>query len=120
MSAVTMSTKFPAELEREIFSKVRGKSSVAAMAAAEPIPFTGKDIFTFSFDNDVSVVGESGNKPAGDATVTPVQIRPVKVVYQSRVTEEFLYAADEKRMDILGTFAEGFAKKLAEEDAICV
>ena len=114
MSAITMSTKFPAELEKEIFSKVRGKSSVAAMAAAEPIPFTGKDIFTFSFDNDVSVVGEGANKPAGDATVAPVQIRPVKIVYQSRVNEEFMYAAEEERMNVLGAFADGFAKKLAE------
>lgn len=114
MSAITMGTKFPAELEREIFSKVKGKSSIAAMADAEPIPFTGKDIFTFSFANDVSVVGEGGNKPAGDAAVTPVQIRPVKIVYQSRVNEEFMYAAESEQMDVLSAFADGFAKKLGE------
>ena len=113
MSAITMGTKFPEELEREIFNKVRGKSSVAAMAAAEPVPFKGKDVFTFDFDSDVSVVGESGQKPAGDATVQPVTIRPIKVVYQSRVTEEFLYAAEEERMDVLRAFGDGFARKMA-------
>lgn len=113
MSAITKGTKFPAELEREIFNLVKGKSSLAAMAAAEPIPFDGKDIFTFSFDNDVSIVGEGANKPAGDATMTPVQIRPIKVVYQSRVNEEFMYAAEEVRMDTLRSFGEGFARKMA-------
>lgn len=113
MSAITKGTKFPAELEREMFNLVKGKSSVAAMAAAEPIPFKGKDIFTFSFDDDVSIVGEGANKPAGGATVAPVQIRPIKVVYQSRVNEEFMYAAEEERMDTLRDFSEGFARKMA-------
>lgn len=113
MSAIQMGTKFPVELEREIFNKVRGKSSVAAMADAEPIPFTGKEVFTFDFDSDVSVVGEGGNKPAGDAKAEPVIIRPVKVVYQSRVTNEFMYAAEEERMNILKEFGDGFARKIA-------
>lgn len=113
MSAIEKSTKFPAELEAEIFNTVKGKSSLAAMSEAEPIPFKGKDIFTFSMDNDVSVVGEGAVKPAGDATIAPVQIRPIKVVYQSRVNEEFMYAAEEEQMDVLRTFGEGFARKMA-------
>lgn len=113
MATITKGTKFPASLQKEMFLKVRGKSSVAKMAGAEPIPFNGIDVFTFAFDNEVSVVGEGANKPAGDATVTPVQIRPIKIVYQSRVNEEFLYASQEEQLNVLRGFADGFTSKLA-------
>lgn len=113
MATVTKGTKFPAQLVTEMFNAVKGHSSLAKMAGAEPIPFNGKDVFTFNFASDVSVVGESGAKPAGDATVTPVQIRPIKVVYQSRVSDEFVYASEEARLQYLKAFAEGFTKKLA-------
>ena len=114
MSAITKGSKFPPELQREMFNKVRGKSSIAKMSGQSPIPFNGIDVFTFSFDNEISVVGEGANKPAGDATITPVQIRPIKVVYQSRINEEFMYAAEEAQLQYLKDFAEGFAKKIAK------
>lgn len=113
MSAVSMSTLFPKELATEMFSKVKGHSSLAKMANQEAIPFTGKDYFTFSLDNDISVVGENAVKPAGDATVASVTVKPIKVVYQSRVSNEFQYAAEERRLQYLQDFADGFAKKLA-------
>lgn len=114
MATITKSTKFPALLEKEMFNAVKGKSAVAQMAAAEPIPFVGKDVFVFNMPNEISVVAESGAKPAGDAAVTSVQIRPIKVVYQSRVTAEFLYASEEEQMNVLATFAEGFARKMGK------
>lgn len=113
MSTITKSTKFPAQLQQKMFSLVKGHSSVAKMAASEPIPFNGTDVFVFNFASDVSVLGEGAQKPAGDATITPVQIRPIKVVYQSRVSNEFMYAAEEAQLQYLQEFADGFAKKLA-------
>lgn len=113
MASITKGTKFPPALQKEMFDKVRGKSSIAAMSGQEPIPFNGIDVFTFAFDNEISVVGEGANKPAGDATIVPVQIRPIKVVYQSRVNEEFIFAAEEAKLQYLKNFAEGFAKKVA-------
>ena len=113
MSALSMGTLFPKELEAEMFSKVKGHSSLAKMANQESIPFTGKDYFVFSPDNDISVVGENGAKPAGDATVTTKTIKPIKVVYQSRISDEFKIASEERRLQYLQEFADGFAKKLA-------
>lgn len=113
MATVKKTTLFPAQLVTEMFSKVKGHSSIAKMCAAEPIPFVGKDVFTFNMASDVAVVGESGAKPAGDAVVSSVQIRPIKVVYQSRVSDEFMYAAEETRLQYLQAFADGFATKLA-------
>ena len=112
MSAVSMSSLFPRELVTEMFSKVKGHSSLALLSAQEPVPFVGKDVFTFDFDHDISVVGENGAKPAGDATVTAVTIKPVKVVYQSRVSDEFMTASEEYRLNVLSAFADGFAKKV--------
>ena len=113
MSAVSMGSLFPRELAREMFSKVKGHSSLARMSNREAIPFTGKDYFTFSLDSDVSIVGENGPKPAGDATIGTVTVAPIKVVYQSRVSDEFQIAAEERRIEYLREFADGFAKKLA-------
>jgi len=113
MATITKSTKFPAQLQQKMFNLVKGHSSIAKMAGSEPIPFNGTDVFVFNFASDVSVLGESAQKPAGDATITPVQIRPVKVVYQSRVSNEFMYAAEEAQLQYLQEFAGGFAKKLA-------
>ena len=113
MSAVSMGTLFPKDLVSEMFSKVKGHSALAKMAPQEAVPFTGKDYFVFSMDNDISIVAENGVKPAGDATVTAVTVKPIKVVYQSRVSDEFVYAAEERKLQYLQDFADGFAKKVA-------
>lgn len=113
MATVIKGTKFPASLEREMYQLVSGKSSVARMSGAEPIPFVGKDIFTFNLPNKISIVGEAAAKPAGDAVVGTVNIRPQKVVYQMRVTDEFVTAEEEYRMSIFDDFKKAFAPVLA-------
>ena len=40
-------------------------------------------------------------------------IKPIKMLYQARVTDEFMHAADEARLGYLQAFADGFAKKIA-------
>lgn len=112
MATVKKTTLFPAQLAKEMFSKVVGHSSLAKLSASEPIPFNGKDLFVFNFASDVSIVGESAAKPAGDAVVTSVQIRPIKVVYQSRVSDEFMYASEEAQLEYLSSFSDGFIKKI--------
>lgn len=112
MSSLAKSTLFPAQLATEIFSKVTGHSTLAKLSAEQPLPFNGKDFFTFNFANKVSIVGEGAAKPAGDAVVTAVQIRPVKVVYQGRVDDEFLYASEEARINILRQWAEDMPKQM--------
>lgn len=112
MAVLAKGTLFPTQLESEIFSKVKGHSSLAKMSGAEALPFVGKDIFTFNFSNDVAIVGENASKPAGDGAVTPVSVKPIKVVYQMRTSDEFMYASEEYQLNVLSAFADGFAKKL--------
>lgn len=114
MATVKQGAMFPAQLVTEMFNTVKGHSSIAKMVGSTPIAFNGNTEFTFSMDNKVSVVGESGQKPAGDATITPVTIRPIKVVYQSRVSDEFVYASEEAKLNYLKAFTDGFAKRIAE------
>lgn len=104
---------FPAELSSEIVNLVRGKSTLARLSGTTPIPFVGKEVFTFNFDGEVAIVAENAAKSNGGASVTPVSMTPVKVEYGMRVSDEFMYAADEKRIEILRAFNEGFAKRLA-------
>lgn len=113
MSSLAANTLFPRELVTELFSKVNGHSSVAKLANQIPMSFSGTDVMTFSLDSDVAIVGEGAAKPAGDATVATVTIRPVKVVYQSRVNDEFMHCAEEKQLQYLQAFTDGYAKKIA-------
>ncbi len=106
-------TKFPAEIVSDLFSKVKGKSSLAVLAEQKPVAFVGNDFFTFAMDDEVNIVGESGAHGAGSTKVEPVKMRPVKIEYGSRVSEEFMQASEEQQMEILKEFNEGFAKKCA-------
>ena len=104
---------FPAELVTEMFNAVKGKSSLAKLSKANPIAFAGTEIMTFNFDREVDIVAESGAKSKGGVTATAVTLVPIKFEYGARVSDEFLNAAEEVRLDYLKNFAEGFAKKLA-------
>lgn len=118
MGTKTTSTKnnvamFPANLVTEMFNSVVGHSALAKLSGAKPIPFAGETVFTFSMNGEVSIVGEGSNKPAGDADFTPVTIRPIKMVYQHRVSDEFVKLSEEARLPYLEAFADGFSKKMA-------
>lgn len=112
-NTLTKGTMFPVELTNEMFNLVKGHSSLAKLAASEPVPFNGKELFTFSLDSEIDIVAENGGKSNGGATVAPVTVLPIKVEYGTRVSDEFMYASDEARLPILRTFAEGFSRKLA-------
>lgn len=104
---------FPAELVAEMFSAVQGHSALAKLSGGRPIPFNGETTMVFSMNGEASIVGEGASKPAGDASVAPKVIKPVKFVYQHRVSDEFVYASEEGKLNYLQTFADGFAKKIA-------
>ena len=46
-NTLSKGTLFPPVIADEVFSKVKGKSALARLSAAEPIPFNGEDVFTF-------------------------------------------------------------------------
>lgn len=112
-NTLSKGTLFPPVIADEVFSKVKGKSALARLSAAEPIPFNGEDVFTFSLDSEVDLVAENGAKSNGGATIAPVKIAPQKVEYGFRVSDEFMYASEEIRLQTLRAFADGFAKKVA-------
>ena len=110
---ISKGTLFPEEPIPELIQQTVGASALAKLCAAKPIPFNGQKEFTFTLDKEIDVVAENGAKTKGGATVAPVTIVPVKVEYGARVSDEFLYAAEDARLDILTSFAEGFARKVA-------
>ena len=109
----TSGSLFSPEQTGELFNKVKGHSALAKLSAQKPIPFSGTDTFVFSMDGEAAIVAEGANKPAGKASFDKVTIKPLKFVYQHRLTEEFVNMADEKQLPYLQAFLDGFAKKMA-------
>lgn len=105
--------KFDPVLVTELFDKVKGKSSLAALCDQAPIPFNGQKEFIFTMDDEVDLVAENGKMTRGSVSLDPVIIVPVKIEYGARISDEFLYAAEEEQIETLKNFSDGFAKKTA-------
>lgn len=101
------------ELVTDLITKVKGESSLAALGQQTPVAFVGNKEFTFTMDNDVDIVAENGAKGVGGITLTPITIVPVKFEYGARISDEFMIASEEQKVDYLTAFNDGFAKKLA-------
>lgn len=105
---------FSPDVVEDLINKVVGRSSLAVLSNQRPIAFNGNEFFTFNFDNEVEIVGESKPKSAGGVTVDSIVIRPIKVHYSARLSDEFLKASTAKRINMLKEFNKGYAKKLAK------
>ncbi len=104
---------FDPVLVTDLINKVKGRSSLAKLSAQTPIPFNGLKEFTFSMDNEVDIVAENGKKTEGGLSIEPVKIVPIKFEYGARLSDEFMYAAEKEQLEILKSFNDGFAKKVA-------
>lgn len=107
------SVEFPKELVKEVMSKVKGHSSLAKVSLQKPVPFSGTEEFVFNLEGNAQIVGEGEQKKEGKATLGSKVIKPLKFTYQARVSDEFIRCSDEKQVDYLKLFSEGFAKKIA-------
>lgn len=113
MAVLSKGNLFDPVLVKDLISKVRGKSSLAALSAQDPIPFNGLKEFIFSMDSDIDIVAENGKKTEGGISLEPVKIVPIKFEYGARISDEFMTASEEEQLDILTAFNDGFAKKTA-------
>ena len=113
-NSLKQSTLFKPELVKELISKVQGRSVLAKLSNQTPIPFNGVEQFIFNLEGNAQIVGEGEQKGAGKALLTSKVIKPLKFVYQARITDEFKYASEAKQIEYLSQFADGFAKKIAE------
>ena len=105
---------FNPELITDLINKVKGKSSLAVLSQQTPIPFNGQKEFTFTMDSEIDVVAENGKKSHGGISLAPLTIIPIKVEYGARVSDEFMYASEEEKINIIKAFNDGYAKKLAK------
>lgn len=105
---------FPPQLVLDLFTKVQGHSTLARLSTQNPIPFAGAESFIFNLEGNAQIVGEGEQKKANKAVVTSKTIRPLKFVYQTRVSDEFMYCAEERSLQYMQKFNEGFGKKIAE------
>ena len=113
-NAMKAGTLFKPELVKAVISKVQGHSVLAKLASQTPIPFNGVEQFIFNLEGNAQIVGEGEQKLGNKAKLTSKVIKPIKFVYQARMTDEFKYASEEKQMNFLLEYIDGFAKKIAE------
>lgn len=114
MAVLSQGKLFDPILLTEVISKVKGHSSLAKLSTQKAIPFTGSKEFTFSMDNEIDIVAENGKKSHGGITLEPVTIVPLKIEYGARVSDEYMFASQERKIEILSDFVDGFAKKAAK------
>ena len=107
------SAGFPSELVREVFLQAKGHSAIAKLANQTPLAFSGTDVMTFSLSGEVNLVAEGGKKAAHEGGNDVIKIVPLKIEYGQRVTSEFLRCSDEKQLEHLRAFQEGFSRKIA-------
>ena len=110
---ISKGSLFPEELVTDVVNKVKGKSSLAILSNSTPLAFNGNKLFTFSLDKEMDIVAENGAKTKGGATITPVTINPVKIEYGVRISDEFLHASEEAKIDMMRPLTDGFSKKMA-------
>lgn len=108
-----MANLFDPKLVTDLINKVQGKSSLAVLGKQVPVAFVGNKEFTFTMDSEIDIVAENGKKSHGGITLDPVTIVPIKFEYGARVSDEFLYATEEEKIEVLKAFNDGFAKKVA-------
>nr|DAQ66055.1 MAG TPA: major capsid protein [Caudoviricetes sp.] len=113
-NALQTGTLFKPELVKELISKVQGTSVLAQLSNQTPIPFNGTEQFIFNLEGDAQIVGEGKLKGAGKAVLESKIIKPLKFVYQARISDEFMKASEEKQIEYMSLFADGFAKKIAQ------
>lgn len=107
------STGFPAELVKEVFIGAKGKSSIAKLSDQMPIAFSGTDVMAFSMSGEVNLVAEGAAKGQHSGSNNVINIVPLKVEYGQRVSDEFIKCSEEKQLDYMRAFADGFASKIA-------
>ena len=113
MPTLSRGNLFDPELVTDLINKVKGKSSLAVLSQQEAIPFDGTTQFVFSMDSEIDIVAENGKKSHGGISLAPIKMVPIKVEYGACVSDEFMYSSDEKKIEVIKGFNEGYAKKLA-------
>ena len=113
MAVLSKGTLFDPHLVSELVNNVKGQSALANLSGQVPVPFNGQKEFVFTMGSEANLVAENAAKAAGAVALNPVTIVPVKIEYGARVSDEFMYAAEEERVEILASFNDGFAKKAA-------
>lgn len=105
---------FPENVVSDIFNKVKGHSTLARLSNQQAIPFAGEKEFIFNLEGNAQIVGEGEQKKDGKAVMNSRVIKPVKIVYQARITDEFKYVALEKQLQYMKAFVDGYAVKIAQ------
>ena len=107
------SAGFPSELVMDVFVNAQGHSSLAKLSRQEPLAFSGTDIMVFTLDGEVNLVAEGAAKGQHTGKNDAIKMVPLKVEYGQRVSDEFIRCSDEKRLDYMRAFTDGFGKKIA-------
>ena len=80
--ATSKGTMFDPTLVKDLITKVKGKSALAALCGQTPIPFNGLKEMIFSMDNEIDIVAENGKKTEGGIAIAGV---PLQILFEQYI-----------------------------------
>lgn len=104
----------PREIRNDLMGKVQNQSVIATLVPTEPESFVSVEHIQFTEESGGEWVGEGANKSAGSANWIYLKPSIHKAVITRRFSDEFRWADEDSRTEILNRLLEGMGRKMAE------
>ena len=104
--------KLPHSVVTEYVSKASDTSTIATLSPSTPQSFADVDHMVFVPSAEAEVVEEGAAKSSYDQDIDPVAAKRVKVVTNTRVSDELRWADEDNRLEILSHIVEDQSKAI--------
>lgn len=101
MALDTSKVLLPKEVATVITKRAKDTSTIAALSPSEPQLFLDKDYMVFTGNSEAEVVAEGAQKSSHEETLTPVVGKRFKVQTTTRLSNEFQWADDDDKLEII-------------------
>lgn len=101
MALDTSKVLLPKEVATVITKRAKDTSTIAALSPSEPQLFLDKDYMVFTGNSEAEVVAEGAQKSSYEETLTPVVGKRFKVQTTTRLSNEFQWADDDAKLEII-------------------
>ena len=113
MALQTSNITLPRRVVVDVINKAKGISTIATLSPSQPQLFIDEDHLVFNPSSEAEVVAEGAKKSSYEQTLNPVEGKRVKLVTNTRVSSELLWADEDAQLAIIEKITEDQALALA-------